>query len=136
MHHPWRAFSVLTDIKLRWAVLPKGLLGYTDHVRGEVVLAEGLNQAQRRCVIEHERHHVLRGPVPPHLRAREEVAVEREAARLLLPDIKVIAEALAWALSVEEAAEELWVDPAMLRCRLASLHPSERGYLHSRLSTV
>lgn len=133
MHHPWRAFSVLTHIKLRWADLPLGLLGYTDHLRGEVVLAKGLTQTQRRCVIEHERHHVLRGPVPPHLREREERAVEREAARLLLPDISVVADALVWAQNLEEAADELWVDVAMLRCRLASLHPSERGYLSRRL---
>lgn len=133
MHHPWRAFRALTHIRLRWAVLPAGMFGYTDHERGEVVLAEGLTQAERRSTIAHETQHVLRGRVPPHLRRREEILVDREAARLLLPDIQVVAEALAWASSVDEAAEELWVDPAMLRCRLASLHPSERGYLHRRL---
>lgn len=136
MHHPWRAFSLLTHITLRFAVLPKGLLGYTDFALGEVVLAKGLTQAQRRCTIEHERHHVLRGQVPHHLIAREEREVDKIAARLLLPDVKAIGEALAWASSNAEAAEELWVDEAMLRCRLDNLHPAERGYLRNRLAEL
>lgn len=134
MHHPWRAFRALSHIRLRWAHLPDGLLGYTDHIAGEVVLAEGLTQVERRCTIAHETQHVLRGPVPPHLSRREEAAVDREAARALLPDVRPVAEAMAWAHSVEEAAEELWVDVETLRCRLASLHPAERGFLHRRLA--
>lgn len=133
MHHPWRAFRDLTHIKLTWAKLPKGMFGYTDHAAGEVVLALGLTQAERRCTIAHETQHVLRGQVPAHLRRREEEAVDRAAARLLLPDIRVVGEAMAWSTSIEEAAAELWVDPVMLRKRLASLHPAERGYLHRRL---
>lgn len=134
MHHPWQAFRALTHIRLRWAALPEGMLGYTDHERREVVLAVGLTQAERRCTIAHETQHVLRGPVPTYLLRREEHAVDREAARLLLPDIKAVGDALAWALSVEEAAEELWVDVETLQCRLRTLHPVERGYLHRRLA--
>lgn len=129
MHHPWRAFRALSHIRLRWARLPDGLYGYTDHDAGEIVLAVGLTQAERRCTIAHETQHAMRGPVPSYLRAREERTVDREAARLLLPDIRVIGDALAWAFDVEEAAAELWVDPDTLRARLASLHPVERGYL-------
>lgn len=136
MHHPWRAFRDLSHIRLRWAVLPSGLFGYTDFESNEVVLAEGLTQAERRCTIAHETQHILRGPVPAHLRAREERTVDRTAARLLLPDIKVVADAMAWAQSVDEAADDLWVDPSMLRVRLASLHPSERGHLHRRLAEL
>ena len=134
MHHPWRAFRALSHIRLRWAVLPEGLYGYTDHELGEVVIAQGLTQAERRCTIAHETQHALRGPVPAYLRTREEERVDRDAARLLLPDIGDVAEAMAWSLSVEEAADELWVDADTLRCRLRHLHPSERGYLHRRLS--
>lgn len=133
MHHPWRAFRALSHIRLRWAVLPEEILGYTDHEIGEVVLARGLTQAERRCTIAHETQHVLRGPVPAYLRPREEARVDREAARMLLPDIAVIAETLAWAHTVEEAAEELWVDVDTLRCRLRTLHPSERGFVNRRL---
>lgn len=134
MHHPWRAFRDLSHIRLRWARLPSGLYGYTDHAAGEVVIAEGLTQAERRCTIAHETQHVLRGPVLPSLRSREELRVDRAAARLLLPDIRTIADALAWARTPEEAADELWVDVDTLRCRIRSLHPAERGYLHRTLT--
>lgn len=136
MHNPWHAFRALTHITLRWAHLPEGVWGYTNHDLGEVVLAHGLNQAERRCTIEHERHHVLRGPVPKHYQAREEVAVDNLAARMLLPDVKAIGEALAWSQSMSEAADELWVDEFMLRCRLKHLHPAERGYLKIRLAEI
>jgi glyoxylase-like metal-dependent hydrolase (beta-lactamase superfamily II) len=33
-----------------------------------------------------------------------------------------------------EAADDLWVDEQLLRCRLRHLHPSERGYLQQRLA--
>lgn len=134
MHNPWQAFRALTHISLRWAQLPDGLLGYTDFDLMEVVLSPRLDQAQRRCTIAHETQHLLRGPVPEHFQAREEVTADKIAARLLLPDIKVVGEALAWARSNAEAADELWVDEAMLRCRLDHLHPAERGYLKKRLA--
>lgn len=133
MHHPWRAFRDLTHIRLRWAKLPSGLYGYTDHEAGVVVLAEGLTQAERRCTIAHERQHILRGPVAPAWRAREEERVDREVARLLLPDIRVVGDALAWSRDPVVAADELWVDPDTLRARLRFLHPSERHYLMRRL---
>lgn len=132
-HHPWRAFRDLAHITLRWAHLPDGVLGVTDFEAGTVTLAHGMNQAERRCTIAHETQHVVRGPVPAYLRAREEREVDRCSARLLLPDVKVIGEALAWAVSVGEAAEELWVDEPTLRARLEALHPAERGYLRQRL---
>jgi hypothetical protein len=133
MHHPWRAFRELAHIRLLWAQLPDGLLGLTDFEAGTVTLAHGMNQAERRCTIAHETQHVLRGPVPAYLRAREEREVDKAAARLLLPDIRELGEALAWAVSVGEAADELWVDEPTLRARLENLHPAERAYLRRRL---
>lgn len=57
-----------------------------------------------------------------------------EAARWLLPDIVVVGDALAWATSLDEAADELWVDRRTLQARLDHLHPSERHYLRRRLN--
>lgn len=124
------------SLTLRWSTLPDGLLGYTDFDLSEVVLSPRLDQAQRRCTIAHETQHILRGPVPEHMQFREEVVADRLAARLLMPDIKIVGEALAWAMSNAEAADELWVDEAMLRVRLNSLHPAERGYLKVRLAEI
>lgn len=48
--------------------------------------------------------------------------------------IRALGDALAWARTRDEAAEELWVDVATLEARLRSLHPAERAYLNRRLS--
>lgn len=134
MHHPWQAFRELVDWTLEWAHLPPGVWGETDFDRRTVTLTHGLNQAERRCTIEHERQHILRGPVDSAAyAAREEVEVDRNAARVLLPDVHQVGEALAWAHSLAEAAEELWVDEVILEARLRHLHPAEKAYLRRRL---
>lgn len=134
MHHPWRALREFTHITLLWAHLPEGDLGVTDYEAGTITLAHGLDQAERRCTIDHETEHVRRGPVPAWLEPREERAVDRISARRLLPDIREVAESLAWAHSIAEAADELWVDEATLTVRLESLHPAERAYMKRRLA--
>lgn len=134
MHSPWRAFRDLADWTLHWAHLPAGVFGITDFESKSVILRHGMNQEERRCTIAHETQHVLRGPVSASMRVREEEQVDRNAARLLLPDVRAIGEALAWSLSVEEAAVELWVDTLTLEARLRSLHPAERAYLKQRLA--
>lgn len=133
MHHPWREFRRLVDWTLNWAHLPGDLLGITDYHHRTVTLDPRLNQAERRCTIAHETEHIHRGPYPTLVEHREERTVDRNVARLLLPDIDVIGEALAWAHCVDEAADELWVDRPTLETRLRYLHPSERGWLRQRL---
>lgn len=133
MHHPWRAFRELTDWRLEWARLPSGIWGQTCHRSKTVTLALGMNQAERRCTIAHETQHVLRGPVPVGLQEREEAVVDHNAARLLLPDVRQVGDALVANSDLYGAAEELWVDDLTLRVRLQRLHPSERAYLKRRL---
>lgn len=127
MHHPWRAFSALVDWTLQIAPLPVGLLAFTDHETRHVTLADDLEQVERRCSIEHERQHIL----DPE---GSEEAVCRRTARVLLPEIRAVGEALAWAHDVAEAADELWVDEDVLIERLRGLHPAERHYLRRRLA--
>lgn len=133
-HHPWRRFRALVDWTLNWAHLPGGLVGVTDFVAKTITLDLRLGQAERRCTIDHETEHAIRGPVPPGLRAREELRVCRISAQRLLPDVVAIADALIWAdWCLREAAEELWVDEATLLCRLESMtHPAERAYMERR----
>lgn len=135
MHHPWRAFRLLTDWILKWELLPGDLLGYTDHASRTIVLDRRLTQAERRCTIAHELEHQARGPVPaePVLAAREEAAVDAAVARKLIP-IRKLGEALAWSQDPDEVAEELWVDVQTLEVRLRRLHPSERHYLRRCLA--
>ena len=135
MDHPWRRLRDRPDWLLEWALLPPGLMGSTCHRRRVITLDLRLSQAERRCTIAHELEHVERGPMPsdPILAAREEESIERAVARRLVT-IRALGDALAWARTRDEAAEELWVDVATLEARLRSLHPAERAYLTRRLS--
>ncbi|MFI5426108.1 hypothetical protein [Aeromicrobium sp. UC242_57] len=92
-----------------------------------------MTQAERRSTLTHELIHHERGPCSPGSEDREELIVDREAARRLI-DIRKLGETLAWAGSHEEAADELWVDVPTLMTRLAALHPAERAYLKQRLA--
>ncbi len=133
MHHPWRKFRELVGWKLLWADLPDGIWGLTDHVRREVTLTLGMDQAERRCTIAHETAHIERGPVPPFMVARVEAEVDRQVARELIPDVEALGEALAWSQDMQEAADELWVDVLTLEARLRSLSTPEYAYLRRRL---
>lgn len=135
--HPWRTFRGLTAWTLRWADLPEGMLGLTHHPSKTVWLTNGMTQEERRCTIAHETEHILNGgPMPPLLVAKEERQAREAAARKLLPSVRAIGDALAWAQgNIPEAAEELWVDERTLRDRLEFMrHPAERAYLQGRLS--
>lgn len=114
--------------------LPAGVQAVTDFARRVVVIDDRLTSAETRSALAHEVEHVRRGPVPdePVLAAREESLVERAAACRLI-DLEPLGEALAWAHSYAECADELHVDEALLRCRLEHLHGCERAYLRGRL---
>lgn len=133
--NPWRAWRAEVEWVLLWGDLPPGIKGVTDWEARTVTLSRRLRQRERRCTIAHEHLHVTRGPVPddPVSVAREEVAIERLVARALIP-LADLAEALAWAHSHDEAADELWVDSQTLTARLDHLHPSERAALVRRLA--
>lgn len=137
-HHPWDVFSRLTEWKLEWTDhLPQGTWGKTLHAEKRVLVANGLDQAERRCTIAHETQHILRGPVDAQQRMREELIIDRRVSRLLVPSVKRIGHALAWHHADHElAAEELWVDEAILEVRLSALTPRERGHLDEQLSTI
>lgn len=130
--HPWRGLRNLSEVALRWQDRDDEM-GHVDYSPPCVTITIGMTQAERRCTLTHELVHLERGQCPPGDEDREELIVEREAARRLI-DIRKLGETLAWAPHEEDAAEELWVDVPTLQARLAGLHPSERHYLRDRLS--
>lgn len=132
MIHPWRRLRALAHVTLLWH--DDGPMGLTNFPAQTISIRRGLDQAQRRSTVLHECLHAERGPVPMGLAAKEEVAVRKLAAQLLLPDVRAIGDALAWAQGdVVAAADELWVDVDILRDRLKYMtHPAERGYLARR----
>lgn len=132
--HPWRRLRDLADWTLRWHDHEHDTRrGVTRHAAKEISLRTDLTWAERRCTVLHECLHAEHGPVLDVYYERHENAVRSETARLLLPDVRELGEALAWATCNEEAADELCVDVGVLRDRLRWLHPTERHYLRRRL---
>lgn len=137
-YHPWRHLARLAHVTLHWSHDDReldGALGWYYPENDVIVLDRRQTQAERRSTLAHELVHAERRDGPcgcAVLDARMESQVARLAARRLI-GIRPLGEALAWAVDLEEAAEELWVDVATLEVRLAHLHPSERAYLRRRL---
>ena len=136
--HPWRRLRDLADWKLRWHSEDEDEdYGFTLFDEKVISLRDNLTWEERRCTLLHECLHAERGPTLEGVLAeREELRIRRETARLMLPDVRLLGEALAWALSPEECAEELHVDVEVLHDRLRWLHPAERWYLRGRLADV
>ena len=129
--HPWRRLRELVHVTLEWH--DDGPMGLTTHSTATVSLRRGMTWEQRRCTVQHEILHIERGPVCFGLAAKDEESVRRETARRMIPDIRPVGDAIAWALSEEEAAVELGVDVPVLRYRLKHMSPMERAWLDNRL---
>jgi hypothetical protein len=131
---PWRRLRTLTGWELRWH-RPEDDPdpGFTLFDEKVISLRTNLSWEERRCTVLHECLHAEWGPTLVGVLAeRQELRVRRETARLLLPSIHEVGEALAWALSPEEAAVELCVDVDVLCDRLQWLASAERDYLNLR----
>ena len=135
--NPWRRLRALADWTLHWHDPDHDRrMGITRFAPRVISLRNDLTWEQRRSTILHECLHAEHGPVLTTHYGRHELQVRRETARLLLPDVRAIGEALAWAHCTDEAAYELNVDSGVLRDRLRWLHPAERHYLNKRLEEV
>jgi hypothetical protein len=127
MHHPWRAVRALVDWTVYWTSdLPDGVDAATRWADRTIWVRVGLSQVQRRCVIEHERQHVLRGPGGNVLYEERTVDVATAHALIRLEDL---VRAAKWARSMPELADELNVTEDVVHVRLRHLHPSERAVL-------
>jgi hypothetical protein len=129
--HPWRRLRELAHVTLEWH--DDGPMGLAVHETATVSLRRGMTWEERRCTLQHELLHLLVGPVPLGLRAKDEEWVRRETARRMIPDIVKIGDSLAWAHHQAEAAEDLGVDLAVLRYRLRHMSPMEKAWLEHRL---
>lgn len=137
--HAWRRLRDLGPTwRLKWSCdLPSDVYGLTSWRDRTITLREGLSFEERRCTITHEVEHVLRGPASGCSELVEELIVDRRAARLLLPSMRDIADALVYHRGHHDlAARELWVDPWMLEVRLSALYRLERDYLRRRIDDV
>lgn len=133
IYHPWRDARAREHLTIRFVdYLPAGVRG---RIRGDVVeVNRHMLGDERRCTIAHELVHDERRifPVDPVLRAREELKVERIAARRLVA-LEQLVNVLCWTRRTEEVADELWVDVPMLVALVQSLTDTERRWIDEQL---
>ena len=133
IYHPWRDARAREHLTIRFVDhLPLGVRG---RIRGDVVeVNRHMLGDERRCTIAHELVHDERRiyPTDSVLRAREELAVERIAARRLVA-LDQLVDVLCWTRRTEEVAEELWVDVPMLVALVQSLTDAEREWIDGEL---
>lgn len=127
-----RRLAQVPDVEIRRH--DGGRMGRPLHAARAISVRNDLHWASFCCTVLHELLHLLNGPQPGGLKAKEEEWVRRQTAREMIPDVRHLAEVLAWAATPMEAAEELGVDIYVLRKRVRHLHPAERAYIEQRLS--
>lgn len=121
---PWSVLRSRPDLTLVWAGdLPPHWRGCTDG-HSTILIRTGLSQTERRCTLAHELIHI-RHHHDGHQPAAVERQVRAETARWLIPDLHLIRDALL----MPDPADQLWVTPAVLHDRLASLTDDERASL-------
>ena len=132
MYHPWRDARDREHLNITFERLADGRRGC---LRGDrITINTGDDQAQRRSTLAHELVHDERRvfPVDRVLRAREELTVERIAARRLI-QLDALVDALLWARDARETAAELWVDLPMLVAFIRSLTVTERTWINEQM---
>lgn len=124
-YHPWRELRQNTGITVEWVRLhhKRAMTNGID----TIYMDKRALQVERRCSLTHEMIHIERRHTscqPPAI----EKDVRAEAARRLIL-IADLAAQLAWARSLDELADELWVTPEVLADRIANLNGRERELL-------
>ncbi|WP_231894093.1 MULTISPECIES: hypothetical protein [unclassified Gordonia (in: high G+C Gram-positive bacteria)] len=132
MYHPWRDARDREHLNITFERLADGRRGC---LRGDrVTINTGDDQAQRRSTLAHELVHDERRVFPTDrvLRAREELTVERIAARRLI-QLEALVDALLWSRDARETAAELWVDVPMLVVFVQSMTEEEKVWVGKQL---
>lgn len=132
-HHPWRSLRLdFPEWRVGYArALPGGARGITRWSDRTLWLLLDLTQVERRCVLEHERQHILRGPAGQG--HDEERAVEIATARQLVT-LADLVDAARWSTDLREIADQCWVTSDVLACRIRHMHPSERAILREAIA--
>lgn len=130
-YHPWRALRHMEHVQVSWVDLPAPFVAITDG--STVWMHDKLLQTERRCAIAHELVHIERGT--RCVDDAEERRVRTITAQRLVT-VSALVEALRWSSSIDEAADELWVTPEVLRDRLADLSTVERAQVDQAISSA
>lgn len=132
MYHPWREARRRPHLDIELVALPDDHRGCLSGNKVSINVDDP--QASRRSTLAHELVHDERRIFPHNqvLRAREELTVERIAARRLIA-LEHLIDALVWSRRTEEVADELWVDVPMLITLIQSLTDRERDWIDEQL---
>lgn len=131
--HPWAEFRKWPETRIFWRDLGHGVRGKTDGI--DVWMSTKLLQVERRCVAAHEQEHLRRGHTSC-MGGSEEDRVRFAAAKWLVPDPHVVADAMVWAgRDVVLAADHLWIDASTMTARLDErfMHPAERKIIQTKI---
>jgi Zn-dependent peptidase ImmA (M78 family) len=138
-YSPWRHVATMPDVVIDYDDdLPSGDAWWSPAHR-VILIATGLTQIERRCALAHELVHIenddqqLDGPDSERIERRRERAAEHTAARRLI-HLDDLMDALAWCMSLEEVAEELHVDRALLDTRLELLDAEDQEIIRARFA--
>lgn len=128
---PW-AILARTDLTLVRAAIADD--GRYYHAERAIVLRDDLLVVEERAVLFHELAHARRGDMTCGwpLDARMEASVDREAARWAIP-LDALLDAVRGEPPLSDVADALKTTEHLLRVRLRSLHPAERGQLQRYL---
>lgn len=126
---PWAVLAE-TDLALcADVVMPE--MGRYYHRQRVIFLRRGLLVVEQRATLWHELVHARRGDTgcsEAYFDAKQEISVDREAARWAMPTADLL-EAFQAVRSYAEVADTLKTTDRLLKVRLRSLHPSERAAL-------
>ena len=133
MFDPWQVLADLAGWTILWQpIKTRGLTSWRDRT---ITLDPALTRMEERAVLTHELVHARRGPTLERLLHREEAAVRREAAILLI-DVVHLVDTAAWSRHAVVIAVELDVDEDTVQARAEALTPSERARIDARLETI
>lgn len=133
IYHPWRDARDRSHLRIR--LVDHLLTGQRGRIAGDdIEIQRHQGSGGRRSTLAHELVHDERRvfPCDPALRAREEIAVERIAARRLIA-LERLVDVLRWTRHTDEVADELWVDVPMLIALVQSLTDEERAWIDEQL---
>lgn len=103
---------------------------------GVIVLDSGLNFTASRCALAHEVAHIdlhHTATEHPYFDMRQESEATQLSDARLLP-LPLLASVLAWALSVEEVAEEFQVTNDVVKRRIYRLSDEEKREIEQQIS--
>lgn len=130
--------TVSGTIDVVYQRLPGDITGLYDRLHNVIIIDPRCDPATRRSTEEHERVHAERGDTAcddEWFEAKQELAVEREAARRLV-SVPDLIDGIRWCHDDRELAEWLEVDLDMLHTRFGMLTPDEVAWIEGEIDAM